>query len=133
MFKFFRFTSVFAVVAATACATAVPPERQAKMLEVDRTIPICTSDKDCAAKWEMAQLWVVKNAAFKLQTVTNVLLETYNPTPHSVDFAARVLKEPLGNGKYKLVARVWCDNIYGCNRDAWDMLLDFNRTVNASQ
>lgn len=83
--------------------------------------------------WEMAQLWVVKNAGYKIQTATNVLIQTYNATGSRVELAATVTKEPLGQGRYKIVAQLWCDNIFVCRPDRLDALLDFNRTVSAVQ
>lgn len=58
-------------------------EIQTKRAELERTTPICIDAADCNAKWEAAQLWIVHNAGYKLQTATNVLLQTYNSTDRS--------------------------------------------------
>lgn len=50
----------------------------------------------------------------------------------SSGIAVQVTKEPAGGGTYRLVARVWCDNMFGCRPDALDALIDFNRTVGAA-
>lgn len=110
---------------------AASPETQAKRAEFERTIPICTEGVDCDIKWDAAQLWIVKNAGYKLQIATNVLLETYNPGYAKTELAVRVTKEPLGGGTYKLVVATWCDNLFGCNPDRLDAALDFNRTISA--
>lgn len=112
-----------------ACASS--PERQAKMEEINRTIPTCSGEKDCKAKWEMAQVWIVKNAGYKLQTATDVLLQTYSPTGSSTSIGVRALKEPVGAGRYNIMVSVWCDNIFGCFPDAHAAAIDFNRTVGA--
>jgi len=129
----------FAVLLSTAeFATAKSAETLAKQAEFNRTIPICTNEKDCTDKWDAAQLWVVHHADFKIQTATNVLIETYNATNGTTSLAVRVTKEPVGGGQYKFLVNVWCDNIFGCipnNRnfdDEWDAALDFNRTVGAA-
>ncbi|MHB1174069.1 MAG: hypothetical protein ACYCZJ_02955 [Sulfuriferula sp.] len=119
------------LIALTGCATNQSPEMLAKQAEFNRTIPICTDEKDCNAKWEAAQLWVIHNAAFKIQTATNVLIETYNATDSTPSIAARVTKEPMGGGKYQFIVSVWCDNIFGCQPNSWDAALNFNRTVGA--
>jgi hypothetical protein len=62
-----------------------------------------------------------------------VLIETYNATNSETKIAARVTKEPLGDGKYKLLVSVWCDNIFGCFPDKLDAALDFNRKVSAAK
>lgn len=114
-----------------SCASAPSPQVQAKRAEFERTIPTCAAEKDCEAKWEAAQVWVVKNAGYKIQTATNVLIETYNSIGSSTDVAVRVLKEPLGSGSYRFVVNVWCANIFGCFPNPWDAALDFNRTLNS--
>lgn len=108
---------------------AASPELQATQSEFRRTIPTCSGTEDCNAKWEAAQLWVVKNSGWKIQTQSNVLIETYNATGSSPRIAVRVTKEPLGDGKYQFIVNVWCDNIFGCQPNAWDAALDFNRQI----
>lgn len=91
--------------------------------------PVCEGVEDCSAKWDAAQLFVIKHADMKIQTVTNVLIETYNPPRSSVDIAMRVIKEPLGSGRYKLVASVICVNIFGCREPAAKTIEKFNAAV----
>lgn len=110
---------------------AASPELQATQAELRRTIPTCSGTEDCNAKWEAAQLWVVKNSGWKIQYQSNVLIETYNATGSSPRIAVRVTKEPMGGGKYQLIVNVWCDNIFGCQPNAWDAALDFNRQISA--
>jgi hypothetical protein len=117
----------------SACAATPSAEQRARLAEANRTVPTCSTEKECTAKWEAAQLWVVKNAGYKIQTVTSVLIETFNATGSNVHIAVRVTKEPMGGGKYRFLARVWCDNMFGCKPDTYDALLDFNNTLNAVQ
>lgn len=114
----------------TSCAAGPSPQTVAQFRN---TIPTCSGEADCKAKWEAAQLWVVHNAGFKIQTATDVLIETYNPTGGSPSLAARVTKEPLGGGKYQIVVFVWCDNVFGCVPDSWQAALAFNRVVGAAR
>lgn len=74
------------------CAIAPTAEQQARQAEVDRTVPVCTSAPDCSAKWDAAQLWIVHHASYKIQTATNVLIETFNPSNYDPGLAARVTK-----------------------------------------
>jgi hypothetical protein len=118
--------------ALSGCATQPDPARAARAQDIQRTIPVCDGERDCAVKWEAAQLWVAKNAAYKLQTVTTVLIQTYNPSRSDTGLAASVTKEPLGGGKYRILARLWCDNMFGCHPDSSDALLRFNLSVGAA-
>ena len=131
-------SSILALIAGVAiclllscCATS--SEVRAKQALFQRTIPTCDGEKDCNAKWEAAQLWIVHNSGYKLQTVTNVLLETYNPGRHDTKLAVRVTKEPLGGGKYMIIVTTWCNNMFGCTRNTWDAALDFNVKVDAAR
>jgi len=121
--------TVVSLVSVAGCMTTA--ERQEKQDELARTAPVCSGEADCNAKWEAAQLWIVHHAAYKIQTVTNVLIETYNPGPNEPAIAVRVTKEPQGGGKYKLLVNIWCNNMFGCTPNQWDAALDFNRSVGA--
>ncbi len=115
-----------------ACAEGPPALTvQQKKELVESTIPVCDGPADCKAKWEAAQIWVIHHAGWNVQTVTEVLIETFNPAPNSPLLAARVTKEPLGGGRYKFMIHVWCDNMFGCHRDTWSAELDFNQTINS--
>ena len=124
-------TIICSALLLTSCATTPSADIQMKRAELERTTPICSDEKDCAAKWDAAQLWIVHNSGFKLQTTTNVLLQTYNATGGSPSIAVQVTKEPLGGGKYKLAVQISCDNIFGCVPNQWDAALNFNNTVSA--
>jgi hypothetical protein len=119
--------------ALTLGGCAMDPARQAKLQEVRQTVPTCDGEKDCAAKWDAAQLWVAKNAGFKIQTVTGVLIQTFSPTSGDVQLGATIMKEPLGGGRFRLVARMGCANPFGCHPDPIDALLMFNREVAAAK
>ena len=116
---------------------AIQEEQRALQEKQDRaiqTIPVCNGEKDCAAKWEVAQLWVSQNAGYKIQTSTNVIIETYNSRDSGL--AANITKEPLGSGKYKIVAKIWCryesQGPYSCSPYSLDATLDFNAKVTAA-
>ncbi|MDP1586303.1 MAG: hypothetical protein Q8M07_01045 [Prosthecobacter sp.] len=120
------------ITAISGCATMSSQEIQAKRAQLEQTTPVCIDEKDCKAKWEAAQLWIVRNAGFKLQIITDVLLQTYNASGGSPSIAAQVTKEPLGGGKYKILVSVSCDNMFGCVPNPWDAALDFNKVVGAA-
>lgn len=127
-----KLLAVSILISLSGCA-AQQQAVQANQTKFQETIPVCIDEKDCTAKWEAAQLWIVHNAGYKLQTTTSVLLETYNATNSSVSLAVRVTKEPMGSGKYQIIVRTWCDNIFGCSPNAWDAALDFNQKVGAAK
>lgn len=102
---------------------------KAKRMRFQETIPVCLNEQDCKEKWAAAQVWVARNCGMKIQIATDTIIETYNSTDQSTRLAARVLKEPIGNGKYRIVINTWCDNLLGCFPNTWDAAIDFNEYV----
>jgi len=120
-----------AAIICSGCATS-KNAAMVKRAQIAVTAPVCKAGQSCDVMWDAAQLWVVHNADYKIQMVTNVLIETYNPGRNSADIAARITKEPIGNDEYKIVASIWCNNLFGCIPNPLDAILDFNNTVNMS-
>lgn len=115
---------------------AAPPKDRPTKEDVEKTIPTCTGDVECKAKWGAAQRWILKNMEFKIQTVTDVFIETFGPRRQSA--MARVVKEP-GEGKAsKIVITISCQSIIGgetdrgCFPDSVRGSLSFNEFVNAA-
>jgi len=135
------------LVAGMSSAHVPVKKDPAKEAAIKASIPVCSGEGDCRVKWEAAQLWLVHNASYKLQTTTDVLLETYNP-PGAVagvtaddDYVGklfgRVTKEPVGDGRYKIVADLFClAKVRFGGQDeclTQDQTLDFNNTVGSVQ
>lgn len=118
------------VSALTGCVSS--QEVDAWRSEAERTTPVCQGDDDCQVKWSAARRWVLNNAGTKIQNYGADYFDTYNPLPDSPNLAAQVSKEALGSGKYAITAKLWCNNMFGCQPNAWKALVDFNRTVNAA-
>jgi len=115
----------------SGCASGVSSAQRATMqAEINKTIPTCAEARDCELKWAAARRWVLSNSPMKIQQMTPDFIETYNPLNSSPDIAVRVVKEPVGSAGYRILARVWCDNMFGCQPDAQAAIIDFNRVVN---
>ncbi len=105
-------------------------ERQKIVSSIVEDVPVCDGEAQCTAMWEAAQLWVAKNAGYKIQILSNVLIETYSSTDMSL--AARITKEPVSSGKYKIVALVRCSNPFGCITKPDLAVADFNQRITAA-
>ena len=126
---------------APTLAVAILLARCVTQAQIDRarafqaSIPTCSSDRECELKWSAARQWILSKATMKLQHVTPDFMETYNPPPKSLGLAARVTKEPIATGGYRLVVTTWCGGL-GCAfpspRHPWEAAQDFNDTVNAA-
>ncbi len=117
----------FLLVAVWGCATG--PEIQAKRDHLRETTPTCSTERECKEMWSAAQAWVASNCGMKLQTVTDTIIQTYNPPGSSPALAAQIIKEPLGGGKYRILIKAYCSNIFGCVPDQWESAFKFNDYV----
>ncbi|SPJ17048.1 exported hypothetical protein [Burkholderiales bacterium] len=122
---------VAALVLTLLSACAESPEYLAKRARLDDTTPVCVGEADCNAKWLAAQHWIVNNAGFKIYKVTNDLIDTYYGSEWDERLVFRVTKEPLGDGKYKILASASCTNFFGCIPDRWKATLAFNKSIDA--
>ncbi|MNJ41763.1 hypothetical protein D3C77_366980 [compost metagenome] len=122
--------SVLVVLALSGCANN--QQTEAFRAEALRTTPTCDSTDSCEVKWSAARRWVLSHAGTKIQNYGSDYFDTYNPIQNSPLLAAQISKDAVGGGKYAITAKLWCDNMFGCQPNAWEALVDFNRTVNAA-
>jgi hypothetical protein len=120
------------LLALTGCAgiKQVNLESQQALQRVSDTAPTCSTEKECTTKWDAAQYWVSSNAGYKIQTASSAVIETYNPTRRSREMAMKVLKEPLGEGKYALKITAFCNSAIGCKRRPEWVMQEFNDYIN---
>lgn len=117
----------------TSCAlepTQSEVEELSQQARVRDTIPTCEIEKECQNKWDAAQVWVSQNSGYKIQTASSAIIETYNSTDGSTALAMKVLKEPLGSGKYRFVLSAGCANLFGCDKRPIDVIQRFNDYIN---
>lgn len=91
--------------------------------------PTCSEEKECEWLWQAAQAFVARETSMKVQTVSDVLFETYNPSNRSRGLAGRVIREPQPGGGYHLSAIFFCD--YSCDLMANTMKVKFNKAMKA--
>ncbi|WAM43692.1 PDZ domain-containing protein [Edwardsiella piscicida] len=105
-------------------------ERQRQQAEIDRTIPLCSSQKQCDAAWAAARQWVNQNCGMKIQNYSSDYIETYNSPADSAALACQVTKNPLPNGASAINLRTSCSNMFGCVPDTYQSIINFNNYVN---
>lgn len=121
---------VLALAALSAGCAMQPSAIELQQRRVaDETRPTCAGEEECRVKWEAAQLWVTKNADYKIQVATTVLLETFNPPLNSPLMGMRITKEPLGGGRYRFDLDAWCNNMFGCRAEPLALRLRFNQDI----
>jgi len=89
--------NISAVLVISGCASNYAPVAATNGLKGEDVV--CSNGY--AIEWDRANFWVNKHSKMKMQTVSNTLIQTYNPY-RSGQMGFNIMKEPLGNGKYKI-------------------------------
>lgn len=74
----------------------------------------CVGEPECKLYWERTQVWIAMNSHWKVQVATDVMISTFNGTEHSTYNHYSVVREPLGDGRERIIMRTGCNNIFGC-------------------
>ena len=105
-----RFELVLLCGLVSGCASAPDPA----LVEAASKPVTCQGSEDCAAKWSRAVNWVVLNSQWKIQTQTEQMIETFNPTAYSAAAGFTITKVSNGNGAYEIDFLTRCVNMFGC-------------------
>lgn len=91
---------------------------------------ICGNKVDCDAKWSRAISWVVKNSQWKIETQTNLLIQTYSSTRGSPSPAFTITRLARPDGTYEITFAGGCANIFGCVPTVAESRTSFTSFVN---
>ena len=109
----------------------ITPEQVA---EIAATRPKCTSEKECAAKWNAAQRWIIANADLKIQVATDSVIETYSPSRNdAMRMGVRVVRE-IGPRETAFDVAVFCNGgiLFECKMSPYQAAKSFNDYVNSA-
>ena len=67
----------------------------------------------CKEYWERAQVWVAHHSLWTIQTATDVLIQTGSPGAGDLGYAFTVTRDPLGEGRYRIVVDPYCAGTAG--------------------
>ena len=90
---------------------------------------LCASKAQCEIYWQRAQAWVANNSPYRLQTVTDAVIETDGPAPAQTRPAFRITKVPDNTGGARIYAVAACSNVYVCSPTPTDAIAAFKRFV----
>ena len=88
-----------AVAVLVLASCAVSPEIQAKMDEYARTIPTCSSDADCARKWDVARTWTMQNSDFTIRGASDTRINASSNIISQAGIGVVVTKVATGSNK----------------------------------
>ena len=115
---------------ALAASCAVSPETQAKIDAYNSSIPSCSSNPDCDAKWQIARSWALEHADFPILTESDERIMASSTLLSMSGVGVVVTKQAIADNpdNYQLLVDIECFSAYGCP-NSWDLKLEFNRTV----
>ena len=76
-----------------------------------------------------AQVWVINHSEYKLQTVTDSIIQTDGPSGGKRALAYQITKTPSNEGTATIGFAAHCDNMLGCEPNPWKAGADFKQFV----
>lgn len=110
--------------------TGCPVRTDPALLAAANEPVLCQKGDDCDMKWSRAQQWVLKNSNWKLQTATDMLLQTFNGPAEATESSFTVSRVARGNGVSEILFESGCGNWIGCIPDGLTLKARFVRFVN---
>lgn len=89
----------------------------------------CVGAAQCSTAWRAAQAWVVANSGYKIQVVSDAIIQTYNATNYSTSWAFTVTREPRGGDVERFFIVPSCGQAPLCRMVSWRMSARFNRAM----
>jgi hypothetical protein len=117
-----------AAVVLSGCAQMPSPGEPAAN-PVSAEPVLCINKDQCDVYWQRAQAWVANNSAYRLQTVTDTIIETYGPVAAQTGLAFRITKVPDDKEGARIYALPVCSNVFGCTPTPADAVVSFKRFV----
>ncbi|SAL48552.1 hypothetical protein AWB71_02669 [Caballeronia peredens] len=89
----------------------------------------CMSRAECDAWWARSQVWVTNHSEYKLQTITDSIIQTAGPSSGKRALAYQITKTPTNEGTATIGFAAHCDNPLGCEPNPWKAGADFKQFV----
>jgi len=90
---------------------------------------LCVGKSQCDIYWQRAQAWVANNSEYRLQTVTDTVIETSGPALARTGLAFRVTRVPDDKDGARIFVLAGCGNALGCSPASADAITSFKRFV----
>jgi hypothetical protein len=108
------------------CATA--PDDPASNPEAAAPLA-CINKAQCDLYWQRAQAWIAANSAYRVQNVTDTVIQTYGPIGATFDLAYTVVKTPSADGSGRIAFICACGNLIRCEPTKTQATIEFKRFV----
>lgn len=117
--------------ASLVLVTGLPACVADRGLQGEEATPVCERVAECNAMWNGARIWLARNVPFGLRVDNDDRLATHRAS-EDPQLWAEVERVPLGNGRYKIVAKIRCGVVGECHPSPYQSLKAFNRYVHNS-
>lgn len=124
-----RSTTLPLVLCLALAGCAGPQKRylsEADAAEYNNT-PECRGEVECQRMWRRAQAWVATYGDMKIQTISDAIIETYNPKSYDPKWHFRVLRVPSGTGADRIELTATCAGF--CQKSPAQRVAEFNRYI----
>ena len=118
----------FAACLLSACAP-MPISSETAAISPSTNVVLCVGKSQCDAYWQRAQAWVANNSQYRLQTVTDTVIETQGPTLARSALAFRVTRVPDNQDGARIYVLAACGNSFGCKPSAPEAVVAFKHFV----
>ncbi|AET90545.1 hypothetical protein BYI23_A027070 [Burkholderia sp. YI23] len=127
--KFFGAAALGAASLAVLSGCAVQDQVSSTTME-QATAPLtCMSKAECDAWWARAQVWVTNHSEYKLQTITDSIIQTAGPSSGKRALAYQITKTPTNEGTATIGFAAHCEHPLGCEPNPWQAGADFKQFV----
>lgn len=121
------FAAIAAVAVTAGCSTQgqVDPD----VMQIATTPLTCSSKAECDVWWQRAQTWVTDHSKYKVDSVTDTLIQTAGPDGGKRALAYQITRAPNPDGTATIGFAAHCDGSMGCKPNPWEAGADFKQFV----
>jgi hypothetical protein len=111
------------------CTTQMPMTTESGVNRASAEPVLCVDKSQCAIYWQRAQAWVANNSEYRLQTVTDTIIETQGPLAARTGLAFRITRVPDDKDGASIYILAACGSALGCSPTSSDAIVAFKRFV----
>lgn len=93
---------------------------------------LCVDKAQCDIFWQRAQAWVANNSEYRLQMVTDTVIETQGPFAGRPGLAFRITRVPDNKDGASIYIPAVCGSAFACSPASSDAIVSFKRFVSNS-
>ncbi|MHB0992682.1 MAG: hypothetical protein ACYC0M_15595 [Burkholderiales bacterium] len=92
----------------------------------------CANKSQCDIYWSRVQIWVSQNSFFRIQTVTDTILNTYGPDQYN-HIAYQINRIPNEDGSARIKINSGCDIPMLCKKQVYLNMVSLKNFVRDGQ